>query len=338
MKTNRMKKAQLLQRSAALATAALLIFTATLVCTGCPGGSGQKKPGSGGGGGSGSLPPVIGSYNAATGTLTVGSVTYMMRPIAGGSGLNLGAGAGASDNNGPHTVSLTAYHIGETEVTQELYQAVMGNNPSQFDGTSGKEPAAGEEQLKRPADTVTWFDCTDFCNKLTDGIAGLGPSERVYSVSGSGSGKTVTQDLSKKGFRLPTEAEWEWAARGSTGTVYSGSGTAAGNVAWFTGNSDSKTHQVGKKPATPGNVHGLYDMSGNVWEWCWDLYKPAVPSGGENPTGPASGFTDRTKRGGAWSTAGTACKCVYRGNTAPASPENPEHAEDNIGFRIVCRP
>ena len=338
MKTNRMKKARSLQRSAALATAALLIFTAALVCTGCPGGSGQKKPGSGGGGGSGSPPPVIGSYNAATGTLTVGSVTYMMRPIAGGSGLSLGAGAGASDNNGPHTVSLTAYHIGETEVTQELYQAVMGNNPSQFDGTSGKEPAAGEEQLKRPADTVTWFDCIDFCNKLTDGIAGLGPSERVYTVSGSGSGKTVTQDLSKKGFRLPTEAEWEWAARGSTGTVYSGSGTAAGNVAWFTGNSDSKTHQVGKKPAIPGNVHGLYDMSGNVWEWCWDLYNPAVPSGGENPTGPASGFTERTKRGGAWSTDGTACKCVYRGNTAPASPENPEHADDNIGFRIVCRP
>ena len=330
MKTNRMKKAQLLQRSAALATAALLIFAAALVCTGCPGGSGQKKPGSGGGGGSGSLPPAIGSYNAATGTLTVGSVTYMMKPIADGSGLNLGAGAAASDNNGPHTVSLTAYHIGETEVTQELYQAVMGNNPSQFDGTSGKEPAAGEEQSKRPVDTVTWFQCIKFCNKLTDGIAGLGPSERVYTVSGT----TVTQNLSKRGFRLPTEAEWEWAARGGTADPYSG-GTVAGNVAWFSGNSNHKTHEAGKKTA---NAYGLYDMSGNVWEWCWDLYNPAVPSGGENPTGPASGFTDRTKRGGAWSTAGTACKCVYRGNTAPASPENPEHAEDNIGFRIVCRP
>lgn len=328
MKTNRMKKAQPLQRSAALATAALLIFAAALVCTGCPGGSGQKNPSQSGGG---NTPPAIGSYNAASGTLTVGSATYMMKPVPAATSQNLGVGATLStDNNGPHTVSLTAYHIGETEVTQELYQAVMGNNPSQFDGTSGKEPAAGEEQSKRPADTVTWFQCIKFCNKLTDGIAGLGPSERVYTVSGT----TVTQNLSKRGFRLPTEAEWEWAARGGTADPYSG-GTVAGNVAWFSGNSNHKTHEAGKKTA---NAYGLYDMSGNVWEWCWDLYNPAVPSGGENPTGPASGFTDRTKRGGAWSTADTACKCVYRGNTAPAAPEDPEHADDNIGFRIVCRP
>lgn len=328
MKTNRMKKAQPLQRSAALATAALLIFAAALVCTGCPGGSGQKNPSQSGGG---NTPPAIGSYNAASGTLTVGSATYMMKPVPAATSQNLGVGATLStDNNGPHTVSLTAYHIGETEVTQELYQAVMGNNPSQFDGTSGKEPAAGEEQSKRPVDTVTWFQCIKFCNKLTDGIAGLGPSERVYTVSGT----TVTQNLSKRGFRLPTEAEWEWAARGGTADPYSG-GTVAGNVAWFSGNSNHKTHEAGKKTA---NAYGLYDMSGNVWEWCWDLYNPAVPSGGENPTGPASGFTDRTKRGGAWSTADTACKCVYRGNTAPAAPEDPEHADDNIGFRIVCRP
>ena len=333
MKTNRMKKAQPLQRSAALATAALLIFAAALVCTGCPGGSGQKKPSQSG---SGSPPPVIGSYNAATETLTVGSVTYMMKPIAGGSGLNLGAGAGASDNNGPHTVTLTAYRIGETEVTQELYQAVMGSNPSQFDGSTGKEPIPGEVQQKRPVDTVTWFECIKFCNKLTDGIAGLGPSERVYTVSGSGSSTTVTQNLNKKGFRLPTEAEWEWAASGNTGDIYSG-GAVAGSVAWFTGNSDSKTHQVAQKAA---NVYGLYDMSGNVWEWCWDLYNPAVPSSGTDPTGPEpeASLTDRTKRGGAWSTAGIACKCVYRGSTAPASPENPEHTNDKIGFRIVCRP
>ena len=328
MKTNRMKKAQPLQRSAALATAALLIFAAALVCTGCPGGSGQKNPSQSGGG---NTPPAIGSYNAASGTLTVGSATYMMKPVPAATSQNLGVGATLStDNNGPHTVSLTAYHIGETEVTQELYQAVMGNNPSQFDGTSGKEPAAGEEQSKRPVDTVTWFQCIKFCNKLTDGIAGLGPSERVYTVSGT----TVTQNLSKRGFRLPTEAEWEWAARGGTADPYSG-GTVAGNVAWFSGNSNHKTHEAGKKTA---NAYGLYDMSGNVWEWCWDLYNPAVPSGGENPTGPASGFTARTKRGGAWSTADTACKCVYRGNTAPAAPEDPEHADDNIGFRIVCRP
>ena len=330
MKTNRMKKAQPLQRSAALATAALLILAAALVCTGCPGGSGQKNPSQSGGG---NTPPAIGNYNATSGTLTVGSVTYMMKPITGGSGLNLGAGAGSADRNGAHTVTLTAYHIGKTEVTQELYQAVMGNNPSQFDGTSGKEPAAGEEQLKRPADTVTWFECIKFCNKLTDGTAGLGPSERVYTVSGSGSSTTVTQNLSKRGFRLPTEAEWEWAARGGTTDLYSG-GTVAGNVAWFSGNSNHKTHEVGKKTA---NGYGLYDMSGNVWEWCWDLYNPAVPSGGTDPEGPApeAGLTDRTKRGGSWDTTDDKCKCVYRGT---ASPDGPEYADEKIGFRIVCRP
>ena len=302
-----------------ISAAGIVLPLIVLALTGCP-----NKPGGGGGSAPGSPPPVIGNYNATSGTLTVGSVTYMMKPIAGGSGLNLGAGAVAADRNGPHTVTLTAYHIGETEVTQELYQAVMGSNPSQFTGS----PASGEQQSKRPADTVTWFQCIDFCNKLTDGTAGLGPSERVYTRSGT----TVTQNLSKRGFRLPTEAEWEWAARGNTGDIYSG-GAVAGNVAWFSGNSNHKTHQVGKKPATPG----LHDMSGNVWEWCWDLYNPAVLSGnlGQDPTGPMSGFTDRTKRGGSWDTTDDKCKCVYRGG---ASPDAPAHQGNDVGFRIVCRP
>ncbi len=320
---------KILCKKRTFSVAGIVLPLIVLALTSCP-----NKPGGGGGSDPGSLPPVIGSYNAASGTLTVGSVTYMMKPIPAATSQNLGMGATPlTDKNGPHTVTLTAYRMGETEVTQELYQAVMGSNPSQFNSS----PDGTEVQLKRPVDTVTWFECIDFCNKLTDGTAGLGPSERVYTVSGSGSGKTVTQNLTKRGFRLPTEAEWEWAARGSTGTVYSGSGTAAGNVAWFTGNSNSKTHQVGKKPATPGNVYGLYDMSGNVWEWCWDLYKPAVPSGGPDPTGPAPavGLTDRTKRGGSWDTTDDKCKCVYRG---AASPDGPGYADEKIGFRIVCRP
>ena len=304
------------------AASAIAILTVLLVCTGCPNANGAG--GGGGGGTDNTTPPVIGNYNAASGTLTVGSVTYMMKPIAGGSGLNLGVGAAAGDNNGSHTVTLTAYHMGETEVTQELWIAVMGNNPSQFDGIGTKAPIGSEVQQKRPVDTVTWFDCINFCNKLTDGIAGLGPSERVYTVSGT----TVTQNLSKRGFRLPTDAEWEWAARGNTGTVYSGSSTAT-SVAWYNGNS-GQTRQVAQKAV---NSYGLYDMSGNVWEWCWDWHA-TTPTAGMDPEGPSSG-THRTKRGGSWNTTDDKCKCVYRGT---ASPDAPDYTEDDIGFRIVCRP
>ena len=328
MKTNRMKKAQPLQRSAALATAALLIFAAALVCTGCPGGSGQKNPSQSGGG---NTPPAIGSYNAASGTLTVGSATYMMKPVPAATSQNLGVGATLStDNNGPHTVSLTAYHIGETEVTQELYQAVMGNNPSQFDGTSGKEPAAGEEQSKRPVDTVTWFQCIKFCNKLTDGIAGLGPSERVYTVSGT----TVTQNLSKKGFRLPTEAEWEWAAiGGSARHKWAGTNdpSQAELYAWFVTNSDAKTHEV--KHNKKANVFGLYDMCGNVAEWCWDWYgDPILMSPADDPTGPTSQSPGqgRVRRGGCYADTVQDIEAVLRRDSTSASQQ--------CGLRIVCRP
>ena len=318
---------KILCKKRTFSAAGIVLPLIVLALTGCP-----NKPGGGGGSAPGSPPPVIGNYNAASGTLTVGSVTYMMKQIAGGSGLNLGAGATpATDRNGPHTVDLTTYHIGETEVTQELWIAVMGSNPSWFDGTSGKEPASGEQQIKRPVETVTWFECIDFCNKLTDGIAGLGPSERVYTVSGSGSGKTVTQNLSKKGFRLPTEAEWEWAARGgSTTDLYSGSNTATA-VAWHDTISNNRTHQVAQKTA---NAYGLYDMSGNVSEWCWDWYNTATPTGGINPTGPISGSV-RVRRGGAWNRTASQCRCVYRGL---GSSNHPGNGDDNIGFRIVWRP
>ncbi len=315
---------KILCKKRTFSAAGIVLPLIVLALTSCP-----NKPGGGGGSDPGSPPPVIGNYNAVSETLTVGSITYMMKQITGGSGLNLGAGAGSGDNNGPHTVDLTPYHIGKTEVTQELYQAVMGSNPSQFTGS----PASGEQQSKRPVDTVTWFECIEFCNKLTDGTAGLGASVKGNNLSGT----NATPKFCQKGIKPPTEGGTEGGARGSTGTVYSGSGTAAGNVAWFTGNSNSKTHQVGKKPATPGNVYGLYDMSGNVWEWCWDLYKSAVPSGGTDPTGPAPavGLTARTKRGGSWDTTDDKCKCVYRGG---ASPDDPGYADEKIGFRIVCRP
>ena len=305
------------------AAPAIVMLTVLLVCTGCPNANG----GGGGGGHGNTTPPVIGNYNAASGTLTVGSVTYMMKKINAENNAALGDASQPGNKN--HTAKLKEYWIGKTEVTQELWMKVMGSNPSQFNGIGIKVPAGGDVQLKRPVDTVTWFDCIDFCNKLTDGIAGLGPSERVYTVSGSGSGKTVTQNLSKKGFRLPTEAEWEWAARGGTADPYSGD-TVAGNVAWFSGNSNHKTHEVGKKTT---NGYGLYDMSGNISEWCWDIHKTinAGESLTEDYAGPTVG-SRRVRRGGDYNSPDSSCKCVFRVD------EEPDYTEDYIGFRIVCRP
>ena len=180
-----------------------------------------------------------------------------------------------SDEKPAHSVTLSSYHIGQTEVTQELWEAVMGSNPSEFKGSN------------RPVECVSWDDCQEFISRLN--------------------AKTG------KRFRLPTEAEWEYAARGgsrSRGYKYSGSDNIY-DVAWFTQNSCDKgssspdygTHAVGTKLP---NELGLYDMTGNVWEWCSDWYGTYSSSAQSNPTGPSSG-SYRVHRGGSWN--GNAWRC-----------------------------
>ena len=228
-------------------------------------------------------------------TFTVKGVSFTMIAVEGGT-FKMGAtseqGGDADNDEKPvHNVTLSDYYIGETEVTQELWQAVMGKNPSNFKGN------------KKPVEQVSWNDCQEFIKKLNQ--------------------------LTGKNFRLPTEAEWEYAARGgnkSQGYKYSGSNTID-NVAWYTSNSGSQTHDVKTKQA---NELGIYDMSGNVYEWCQDRYDSNYYSSSPetNPTGPTSG-SYRVLRGGRWNFNARFCRVSDR------SYFNPDYRNFNSGFRLA---
>ncbi len=187
-------------------------------------------------------------------------------------------GSDAYDDEKPtHSVTLSSYYICKYEVTQALWRAVMGNNPSNFKGDN------------LPVECVSWDDCQTFINRLN-------------SYTG-------------RNFRLPTEAEWEFAARGgnySRHYKYSGSNYIS-DVAWYDGNSSNRTHPVGTKQA---NELGLYDMSGNVWEWCSDWYGSYSSYSQNDPTGPNSG-SSRVRRGGSWDDYARVCRSSHRGSSAP---------------------
>lgn len=222
------------------------------------------------------------------GTYTVNGVSFNMIPIEGGT-FQMGQSADGKNVTPSHFVTLSSYSIGETEVTQALWKAVMGTNPSNHQGDN------------LPVEKVSWNDCQTFITKLNQ--------------------------LTGKTFRLPTEAEWEFAAKGGTkskGYTYSGSNTL-GDVAWYTNNSSSKTHEVATKPA---NELGIYDMSGNVWEWCQDWYGSYSSSAQTNPTGPASG-SDRVYRGGSWDTGSRGCRSAQRNFSYPVT------LHDGLGLRLV---
>ena len=193
------------------------------------------------------------------------------------------------DEKPTHRVSLSSFYIGKYEVTQALWKAVMGSNPSHWKGDN------------LPVENVSWNDCQTFLLKLN-----------------AMTGKT---------FRLPTEAEWEFAARGgnrSRGYQYSGSNVLS-DVAWYYDNSGSKTHNVGTKAP---NELGIYDMSGNVWEWCQDWKGSYSSSAQTNPKGPSSG-SYRVDRGGSWFNFAWSCRVACR------YCHTPDYRYFDLGFRLA---
>jgi formylglycine-generating enzyme required for sulfatase activity len=278
----------------------------------------------------------IGTYTRRNGSEIWYKTTSMiiepveMVYVPGGSfemGKELGTDS-SGDATPVHTVTLTGFYMGKYEVTQAQYQAVMGGLPLSLPGSYG----VGDNY---PVYYISWYEAIEFCNTLSI-KEGLSPYYSIDAVNKDPNNSnsydtmkwTVTRNSTANGYRLPTEAQWEYAAKGGNGTpgnyTYSGSNTI-GNVAWYFGNSDNKTHEVGQKAP---NSLGIYDMSGNVWEWCWDWAGEYSSEMQTNPVGAASG-NNRVRRGGGWIIDAAYARSVYRGNADPG------YRDFNIGFRLV---
>ncbi|EMB47902.1 MULTISPECIES: formylglycine-generating enzyme family protein [Treponema] len=277
-------------------------------------------------------------------------------------------------------VKLSPYKLGKTEVTYELWYSVLKWNTDNGkgyvfanqgkEGSHGIDGAAPTGNKNHPVIMISWRDCIVWCNAYTE--MKMGKDECVYRKSKTDTtvlkNATVAADcdsayadMEKKGFRLPTEAEWEYAARrqndNTNATDYGEGGSnvwltklnsasgakdkwdtdETGEVAWYNGNSGSKTHPVGEKWK---NALGLHDMSGNVWEWCFDRYDnnpasndAAYEQGGivTDPQGAASG-SFRVLRGGSWGSIASLCSVGLRYDGGPGGRNL------NLGFRLACRP
>jgi len=218
-----------------------------------------------------------------------------------------GTEKGRNQGETQHEVTISMdYYLGVTEVTQGQYEKVMGKNPSLFQGENIEGSSSNH-----PVEQVSWEDAVEFCKKLSD-LPEEKAAGRVY--------------------RLPTEAEWEYACRAGSKTAYSfGEGSKSlGDYAWFDGNSNNQTHPVGEKKA---NAWGLYDMHGNVWERCSDWYGEYPKGAVSDPVGPLKGSL-RVCRGGGWDRGAAGCRSASRYCYLPSY----FNFDDVIGFRVALSP
>ena len=258
-------------------------------------------------------------------TIKYKDIPIEMVAVNGGP-FEMGASSGdsdADDDEKPaHSVTLGDYYIGKFEVTQELWEAVMGSKPSYFKGS------------RLPVEYVSWYEAVEFCNRLSE-ETGRRPYYSIDKERKDPNNEneddnlkwTVRVNPDADGFRLPTEAEWEYAARGgvkSRGYKYSGSNSIS-EVAWYNDNSGSKTHAVGTKSP---NELGIYDMSGNVYEWCQDWYGSYGSGSQTNPQGASSGLYRVLRGGGCYINAGY-CRVSNRFNY------NPDYGFSIGGLRLA---
>jgi formylglycine-generating enzyme required for sulfatase activity len=240
---------------------------------------------------------------------------------------------GTFTRNG-YTITLTSgFYMGKYEVTQKQYQAVMANNPSDF----SSNPASGEVQGRRPVEQVSWYDAIVFCNKLSM-AEGLTPAYRINNstdtsvwgevpTSWNETWDAVQVVAGSTGYRLPTVAQWEYACRAGTTTTWSfgDNQSSLTNYAWYNANSNNMTHEVGKKLP---NAWGLYDMHGNVLEWCWDWLGSLPNAAQTDPTGAVSG-SYRLLSGGSWNSSAGHAASAYRNYVYPINRYN------SYGFRLL---